>query len=661
MRNLIALASTSLLALVTIATPGSSESRASSGRVTYERNCATCHGGDGLGGEMGPSIAFRLARLTDEQLSQLLVNGRPNRGMPGFPNLAGEEKAALMTFLRTIRPLRHAPPVERTVELINGAKLTGLVMNESAADLEMRTPDQRIHLLRPEGNRFRQAASQVDWTTYNGDVRGNRYSQLTQIDKTTVARLAPKWVFPMEGAPRAETTPLVVQGIMYITSGNECWALDAGSGREIWHFQRPRTPGLVGNAAQGFNRGVAWLGDRVYMVTDNAHLLALNRFTGDLVWETEMADWHQNYNATSAPLIANDLVISGTAGGEQGARGFIGAWNAQTGKEVWRFWTVPKPGEPGSDTWKGKAIEHPSGVAWMTGSFDPDLDTLYWASGNPGPDYNGEEREGDNLYTSAILALDAKTGKLKWYYQTTPHDTHDWDAAEPLVLIDREWQGRDRKLLIQANRNGFFYVLDRTDGKLLLARPFIKDMNWANEIGADGKPVLLPPTPGPTPNSTKVCPSQDGATNWFSSSFDPQSGYYLVQTFEKCSIYSTRKTEQWEAGRGYAGGSQRRVPGEIPREILRAIDIRTGKIVWELPETGPADSWGGTLGFATGITFLCGDGGMFTAVDTRTGKVLWQFQTNTMFKASPMTYVFDGKQYVAIAAGQNVFAFGLLD
>jgi len=660
-KNPICLLAVPLLAILTTETPARCQARIAPGQLIYESNCGTCHGGDGLGGEMGPNIAGRLARMTDEQLSQLLMSGRPTLGMPGFPNLSSDEKAALITFLRTIRPQRRRAPVQRTVEITGGTKLTGLVMNESAADLQMRTADQKIHLLRPEGSHFREATSQMDWTTYNGDVRGNRYSQLEQIDKNNVARLAPRWVFPMEGVARAETTPVVVQGMMYVTSGNECWALDAGAGREIWHFQRPRTKGLVGNAAGGFNRGVAWLGDRIFMVTDNAHLLALNRYTGELGWETEMADWHQNYNATSAPLIADGLIISGTAGGEQGARGFIGAWDPETGKEVWRFWTVPRPGEPGSETWKGKAIEHPSGVAWLTGSFDPDLHTLYWASGNPGPDYNGEEREGDNLYTSSILALDPKTGKLKWYYQTTPHDTHDWDATEPLVLIDREWDGQMRKLLIQANRNGFFYVLDRTDGKLLLSKPFVNSINWAKEIGADGKPVLLPLPAGPTPNSVRVCPSQDGATNWFSASFDPRSGLYLVQTFEKCSIYSTRKTEEWEAGRGYSGGSQRQILGETPHEILRAIDIRTGKIAWESPETGPASSWGGTLGSATGITLVGSDGGMFSAVDTMTGKLLWQFQTNAAFKASPMTYTFDGKQYVTIAAGQNVVTFGLVE
>jgi alcohol dehydrogenase (cytochrome c) len=544
----------------------------------------------------------------------------------------------------------------------DGQRLSGLVLNESPLDLQLRTDDGRVHLLRPVGGKYRESTLQADWTTYNGDIKGNRYSQLQQITPQNVHKLAPKWIFTLDGATsRGQTTPIVVEGIMYVTSGNECWALDAGAGREIWHFQRPRTKGLVGNAAQGMNRGVAWGGDRVFMVTDNAHLLALNRFTGELLWETEMADWRQNYNATSAPLYVDNLVITGTAGGEQGARGFVAAFDSKEGKEVWRFWTVPRPGEPGSETWAGKAIEHPGGVAWLTGSYDPELDMLYWATGNPGPDYNGEERKGDNLYTSSILALDPKTGKLKWYYQTTPHDVHDWDATEPLVLINRDWQGSPRKLLIQANRNGFFYVLDRETGKVLLAKPFIQNINWAKELGPDSKPILLPLPAGPTPNSTRVCPSQDGATNWFSSTYDPATGRYMVQTFEKCSIFATRPTEEWQAGRGYAGGSQRLVPDEKPREILRAIDVTTGNVVWEFPETGAANSWGGTLGFATGVLFFCEDGGMLTAMDTRKVEPLWRFQTSAQLKASPMTYVFDGKQFIALNAGQNIIAFRLID
>ena len=612
---------------------------------------------------MGPNIANRQANMNDEQLSNLLQNGLPNRGMPAFPNITGQEKTRLMAFVRTIRQVRRAAPDRRTLDMAAGGQISGLVLNESPMDLQLKTDDGRVHLLRlVAGGKYREVTTQTDWPSFNGSSNGSRYSTLEQITKQNVTKLAPKWIFTMEGAtPYGETTPVVVQGIMYVTAANECWALDAGTGREIWHFQRPRTKGLIGNATQGMNRGVASSGDRIFMVTDNAHLLALNRFTGDIIWETEMADWHQNYNATSAPLVVDNLVISGTAGGEQGVRGFVAAFNPNDGKEVWRFWTVPKPGEPGSETWVGKALLHPSAVTWITGSYDPELDTLFWATGNPGPDYNGDERKGDNLYSDSILALDPKSGKLKWYFQATPHDIHDWDTTEPLTFIDRDWQGSPRKLLVQANRNGFFYVFDRETGKLLLGKPFIKNINWAKELDAKGRPILLPLTPGPTPNSTRVCPSVFGATNWFATSYDPATGYYMVQTFDECSVYSSRPTEEWEAGRNYSGGGQRVTPDPKPREILRALDITTGNEVWEMPETGIAGSFGGALGFGTGVVFVSGDGGTFIAADSSNGKELWQFQTNAQFKASPMTYVFDGKQYVAVNAGQNIIAFALIE
>lgn len=615
-----------------------------------------CHGADGTGGELGPSIVRRLLRLSDPELVNTIRNGLPTRGMPPA-DLKDAELTQLVTFLRTMRPERRAP-VRRTVKTTNGATLEGLVLNESTFDLQLRTSDQKIHLLRPAGDAYREVTSQSDWPTYNGDPRGNRYTTLNQINKTNIARLAPQWTFTMENVARLETTPLVVGGIMYVTSGNECFALDAGSGREIWHFQRARTKGLAGNAAGGFNRGVAWAGERLFMVTDNAHLIALDRSTGALLWETEMADWHQNYNATSAPLVAGDLVISGTAGGEQGARGFVAAYDQNSGKETWRFWTVPKPGEPGSETWKGAAIEHGGGVTWFTGSYDPELDTLYWPTGNPGPDYNGTEREGDNLYTCSILALDRKTGKLKWYYQTTPHDVFDWDATEPLVVVNRDWEGQPRKLLIQANRNGFYYVFDRTNGKLLLARPFVKKMTWSREVDAAGRPVLLElPKVG---RGTQVCPSQDGATNWFSASYNPGTGYYYVQTLEKCGIY-TVSPAKWEVGRGYLGGGQRNVPGESAQKILRALDVKTGKVVWESPQVGAGNSWGGVISTVTGLVFFCDDSGMFMAADAETGNTLWKFQTSQLAKASPITYQFDGKQYLAVAFGQSIYAFALPD
>jgi alcohol dehydrogenase (cytochrome c) len=627
------------------------------GRHEFESRCSACHGGDGNGGELGPAIVNRLPSRNDEELAALLRAGIPSRGMPAF-TLTNEQMGTLIAFLRTLRTSEEAAAPKRlTVKTTDGRKLEGLVLNQSSTDLQLRTDDQRIHLLRPEGNRYRPVTSQVEWPTYNGQPGGNRYATISQIDRNNVKLLAPKWIFTMTDVSPLETTPVVVDGIMYVTSANQCYALDAGSGRELWHFRRHRTPGLVGNATGGMNRGIALAADRVFMVTDNAHLIALHRFTGALLWETEMADWHQNYNATSAPLVVGNLVVSGTAGGEQGVRGFVAAYDQATGKEAWRFWTVPKRGEPGSETWKGSGIEHPSSVAWFTGTYDSQLHMVYWPTGNPGPDYNDDQRQGDNLYSCSILALDAATGKLKWYYQFTPHDVWDWDATEPPLLVDAEWQGQPRKLLIQANRNGFFYVLDRASGQLLSATPFVKKLTWASAIGKDGRPILNP-REDVLGGGAKACPAVEGATNWFSSSYNPGTGLFYVQSLEKCNIY-VKEPAEWQLGGEYMGGTARPVPGEDPQKILRAIDIRTGKIVWEFPQIGKAESWGGTLTTSTGLVFFGEDSGMLMAVDGSSGKPLWQFQTSQTWKASPMTYVFDNRQYVAIASGQSILAFGL--
>jgi alcohol dehydrogenase (cytochrome c) len=499
--------------------------------------------------------------------------------------------------------------------------------------------------------------SQVDWPTYHGQPNGNRYSPAGEINRTTVARLAPAWIFTFSGAARLETTPIVVDGIMYVTAVNECYALDAGSGRSLWHFKRPRSQGLAGDAAAGINRGVAVSGGRLFMVTDDARLLALNRFTGEVVWETRMANPRQNYGATSAPLVVDQLVIVGPSGGDEGVRGFVAAFDTDTGQEVWRFWTVPKPGEPGAQTWTGTDVEHRCGAAWLTGTYDAALDTLYWPTGNPCPDYDGHGRSGDNLYTDSIVALDPSTGRLKWHFQYTPHDIWDWDAQQPPVLVDADWRGQPRKLLLHANRNGFFYVLDRVTGALLLARPFVKNLTWAREIGADGRPVL---NEGQTPTSagTRVCPAVEGATNWFSTSFSAATGLYYVQALEKCTIFS-RSPQTWQPGQSYYSGATREVPGEPGTKFLRAIDIRSGEVRWEVPQVGRASSWGGTLATGGGLVFFGDDSGAFAAVDASDGTPVWRFDANTDWKASPMTYVFDRHQYIAVAAGPAVIAFAL--
>jgi alcohol dehydrogenase (cytochrome c) len=337
----------------------------------------------------------------------------------------------------------------------------------------------------------------------------------------------------------------------------------------------------------------------------------------------------------------------------------VAAFDQSTGKELWRFWTVPKRGEPGSETWKGTDIEHPSAATWLTGTYDPGLDTIYWPTGNPGPDLNGDQRGGDNLYASSIVALDAKTGKMRWYFQYTPHNVWDWDAQQPPVLIDTKWNGQPRKLLLHANRNGFFYVLDRTNGKLLLAKPLVKKLTWASGLDASGRPILIPGKE-PTVEGNTICPSLLGATNWFSTSFNPATRLYYVQTLERCGLF-TKAAQDWKAGTGFFGGSFGDPPGDSPQKVLRAYNIETGAMVWELPQTGTGNSWGGALSTAGGLVFYCDDSGAMAAADAVTGKSLWQFPAHQIWKASPMTYMFDGKQYVAVASGSNLIAFGLVE
>jgi alcohol dehydrogenase (cytochrome c) len=496
-----------------------------------------------------------------------------------------------------------------------------------------------------------------DWPTYNGNLNGNRYSALNEIDTTTVRRLAPAWMFPIANANRLEGTPVVVDGTMFVTTANEAYALDAASGRPIWHYARPLTKGVIGDAAGAINRGVAVLGDRVFMVTDHAHLVALSRLNGKLLWDVAMADFHKHYGATGAPLVVNDLVLSGTSGGDEGDRGFLAAYDAQTGARVWRVWTIPSRGEPLDSTWRGRALEHGCGAAWLTGTYDAGTGLLYWPTGNPCPDYNGDERRGDNLYSSSVLALDPRTGAMRWYYQFTPHNVHDWDASETLALIDADFHGQPRKLLVQANRNGFFYVLDRITGQLLLSTPFVHKLTWSSGIGADGRPVVLPGS-DPTVRGVRVCPSLEGATNWMSTAFNPSTHLYYVMALESCSIF-TKSSAWWQQGKSFYGGGASRVPGEQRQKVLRAIDPQTGKIAWELPQIGDGESWGGVLSTAGGLVFYGDDGGALAAVNASTGTPLWHFNTNESWHASPMTYAVHGTQYVAVAAGSTIVAFAL--
>jgi alcohol dehydrogenase (cytochrome c) len=634
-----------------------SAQNAEAGNGVFASRCAACHGTEGGGGELGPSIVARIPLRSDADLEAVIRDGVQGAGMPAFASLSKTETTDLVAFLRTLRPRAGTGPQRATVTLANGSSLAGVVLNRAAGEMQVLGEDRRVHLLRESTtDRYREVTSQADWATYHGQANGNRYSAATQITPANVGRLAPQWVFTIPNSAQLQVTPVVANGVMYVTAANDLYALDAGSGRQLWNYRRPRTRGLGGVAARGVNRGVGLSADRVFMTTDHAHLIALDRASGALLWETEMADWRQNYNGTGAPLVVDNLVISGIAGGDEGVRGFVAAYDQTTGKEVWRFWAVPARGEPGSETWKGSAIDHPGGATWMTGSHDAELGLLYWAIGNPGPDLIGDDRLGDNLYSDSVVALDVKTGQRRWHFQFTPHDVHDYDAQQPIVLVDGQWQGRPRKLLLQANRNGFFYVLDRATGEFLSGTQYVKNVTWASGLTKEGRPIVVP-NMEPTREGKRVCPSLEGASNWYSAGFSPRTGLFYVQTNDKCGIF-TRVDQKWEAGKGFMGGTFAAAP-EPARRVLRAIDVQTGKVVWELPQIGPVDSWGGVLATATDLVFFGDDSGAFAAADARSGKRLWSFQTNQVWKSSPMTYVFDIRQFVAVASGPNILAFGL--
>jgi len=631
------------------------------GRALFENRCGGCHGADGNGGEHAPSIRRSIASSSDEELRRIIREGVPGKGMPPFAQLPEAETSALVSHMRTLRRTRReAEPVQIQVRLSGGGQLGGVVLGRTARELQLRAPDGRIHLLRKSGPEYRSVTSQAGWPSLHGQLSGNRHSLLDQINPSNIARLAVKWIFAVPNGGRMQATPQVHDGVMYVATTNTVIALDAGSGARLWEFSRPVTPGLVGNArSPGNNRSVSIAGDRVFMQTDHAHLLALDRHTGKVLWDTEMADFRQNYNATGSLLAVEDLVVAGTAGGEEGVRGFLAAYDQRTGREVWRFWTVPARGEPGSETWDGPDIDHGGGPTWLTGSYDPEAKLVYWPTGNAGPDFNGDNRKGDNLYTCSILALDVRTGKLRWHFQPTPHDEWDWDAVQPLVLADTNWRGEPRKILLQANRNGFLYVLDRITGRMLMAAPLVKKLTWAKEIAADGRPVMNP-NQVPTPEGTLICPAVEGAANFFSTSFHPGTRLFYVNTLERCAVYTKRPSGPWRAGRAYYGGGGRRDPDDAPRKILRAFDIESGKVVWEIPQDGQGVSWTGTLSTSGGIVFFGDDGGALAAADAGNGKRLWSFPFTDPLHASPMTYLFDNQQYVSIVSGSVVYAFGLM-
>ena len=508
-----------------------------------------------------------------------------------------------------------------------------------------------------------------NWLTYSGSYASQRFSSLSQVDPGNVKNLELKWVFQAQSLQKFETTPLVVDGVMYITqSPNDVLAVDAKTGRAFWLYHYAPSPaarpccGIV-------NRGVAILGDSLFMATVDAHLVAIDAKNGHARWDVKLAEAGAGYAMTMAPLVVKDKVIVGVAGGEYGIRGFIAAFDAGTGKQVWHFDTIPQPGEPGHETWSGRDWEHGSAAVWVTGSYDPELNLTYWGTGNPGPDWNPEQRPGDNLYSDSTVALDPDTGKLKWYFQFTPGDPYDYDSVQIPVLVNSNWNGSPRKLMLWGNRNGFFYVLDRTNGKFLAGRPFVK-VNWASGLDANGRPIITPQPTGAT-----TFPGIQGGTNWYSPSYSPRTGLFYLSAWEDYGTVFSGVNADYREGQRYTGGAnaspimgadnplgQRQGPINTYTEALAhgavvALDPETAKPKWKFEMHDVNTS--GILTTGSDLLFVGGREGYFQALDARTGALLWKQNLGGEIIAGPISFQVDGKQYITIASGNGLFTFAL--
>jgi alcohol dehydrogenase (cytochrome c) len=502
------------------------------------------------------------------------------------------------------------------------------------------------------------ATKPQDWLTYGGNYASQRFSELKQVNKENVKSLQLKWVYQLRRQGIFESSPIVADGIMYVTEPpTTVTALDVRTGRPVWRWSADLPKNLLTIGLFPTNRGVAILGDTVYVATIDAHLVALDAKTGAVRWIVEIGSNKQAVAITQAPLAIDGKIIVGMGGGEGGLRGYIDAYDPKDGKRLWRLYTIPTAGEPGIETWTGDSYKYGGATTWNTGAYDPELNTLYWGTGNPAPDWNGDARKGDNLYSCSLLAIDANTGKMKWYFQFTPHETHDWDASEPPILFDATINGKMRKVVAQANRNAFYYVLDRETGEFLAGAPYAKQ-TWAQGLDAKGRPIELPNI-DPSTQGTLIYPSITGSVNWTSSSYSPLTGLVYVDTREQGAYYFKGHPEMdpynpLDIG---GGGGQRLVSGDAAYSSVKALQGTTGKIKWEFKMVG--DSWTGTLATAGGLVFCADSQGNFFALDDQTGKPDWSIQLGNSLRANPITYAVDGKQYVEGAAGNSIFVFAL--
>jgi PQQ-dependent dehydrogenase (methanol/ethanol family) len=605
---------------------------AAKGRELYGQICVACHGAEGRG-DRSPALANAAFKhgASDGALFLSIRNGVPGSAMPAFANFKADQVWQLVSYIRSL--------------------------NKAAANAPAAAVAAAPELT---GDRIRKARTDPgSWLTYWGDYSGQHYSPLNQITTANVRQLAARWALQLPGDSIVESVPLVVNGVMYTTGPpGQVFALDAATGRVLWRYER-KQKAVNPYESNRVNRGVAVLGNRVFFGTLDAALIALDARSGAVLWETQVADTMQGYSITGAPLALNDKVITGIAGGEYGVRGFIDAYDAATGKRVWRFDATAGAGQFGSDTWDADSWKRGGGATWLTGSYDPDLNLLYWGVGNPGPDLNGDVRKGDNLFTCSVVALDADTGARKWHYQFTPNDTHDWDSNEDMMLVDRLWRGSMRKLLLHADRNGVFYALDRTDGKFLFAAPFVHT-SWVKEWDANGKPVTQPGWRS-TPEGSVVYPALIGGTNFQSPSYSPLTGWMYVAYHDGGGQFSSGAAP-FESGKQYWGRGAtvgwEGLAGMPETQGVQAIDPETGKAIWK-HELDRNSLSAGVLATAGGLLFTASKSGDFLALDARTGKTLWQFQAGAEIPSSAISYAINGKQFIAVSSAGVLYTFAL--
>ena len=595
----------------------------SAGQALFNERCASCHGATAEG-RSAPDLTNPRWHTdhTDEQIDAIIRDGVPNTAMPAFGTSI--DAAGRGTLVRLLRDL--------------SAKAIQPATNASAPPVHV--PPDRLRLA---------PSTPGNWLMYAGDYGQTRYTSLSAINRSTVRNLVPVWSF-QTGVPDGLTsTPLAIDGVIYLTTAwDHAFAIDARTGAELWHYQRQLPPTNALSFCCGpSNRGVSIWNDLVYMTTLDAHLVALEARSGRVRWDVELAKLGDHVNFKQPPLVVGNRLFVGSAGGDEGARGFIDAYDAATGRQLWRFYTVPGPGEPGHETWPAdESWRTGGGAPWMNGSYDPDLNLIFWGVGQPYPVYDGDPRPGDNLYTNSVVALDPETGALKWHYQYTPHELWDYDGVTENVPVEITYQGQARQVLIHADRNGFFYVIDRTDGRFLFAKPFVKT-TWATGFTPEGRPLVNPGTI-PTYEGVEVCPGAAGGKQWTGMAYSPLTKLAYLGAIENCATYFNYGARAKAQGLPPGPSGFRYLPGQASGKVL-AIDPATGEIKWSVKTRSPMSA--SMLATGGGLVFTGDAEGNLIAYDDRTGALVWSYQTGSGIRSGPIAFTLDGVEYVAVASG----------